>query len=72
VLKAAAGEQAHYVAVAADDEAVTVVLDLMHPTRSSWRLRGAGRDAGLDEAIGVRSHAIYQGRRRGQPLDLSL
>jgi hypothetical protein len=50
---AAAGEQAHGRAVAAHDQPIAVVLDLVHPTRSGGRLGGKGRDAGIDEAVGT-------------------
>jgi hypothetical protein len=47
----APGEQAHGLAVTADDQAVAVVLDLVRPARPRGRLGGQGRDAGLDKAI---------------------
>jgi hypothetical protein len=37
---AAAGEQPHGVAGAADDQPISVVLDLVHPARPGWRLGG--------------------------------
>jgi hypothetical protein len=53
------GEQPHRVALATDNQPVAIVLDLMHPVRTSRRLGGAGWDAGLDEAVGAsRNHAL--------------
>jgi hypothetical protein len=49
---ASTGEQADRVAVASDDEAIAVVLNLVHPI-GTGRFGGAGRDAGLDEAVGA-------------------
>jgi hypothetical protein len=56
---AAAGEQPHPLAVPANDQPVSVMLDLVHPVRARGRLGGAGWDAGVDEAIGA--------DRRGNP-----
>ena len=47
---APSGEQAHLVADAADLQAISVVLDLVHPARSRGHSVGAGGDAGWDEA----------------------
>ena len=47
---------AYGVAVASDNEAIAVMLDLMHPVGPGRRLDGAGRDAGLDEAVGAGRH----------------
>jgi hypothetical protein len=52
----AAREQTHGRAVAADDEPVAVVLDLMIPIGSGWRRGRERRQAWLDEAFG-REHA---------------
>jgi hypothetical protein len=48
----AAREQTHGRAVAADDEPVAVVLDLMIPIGSGWRRGRERRQAWLDEAFG--------------------
>jgi hypothetical protein len=49
-VKAAAGEQPHGLALPAHDQAVSIVLDLVHPVGPGGRL---GSDAGLDKAIGA-------------------
>jgi hypothetical protein len=49
---APAGEQAHALAVAADDQPITIVLDFMDPLRAGRRLVGENRDAGLNEPGG--------------------
>ena len=43
---AVAGEQPHALALALDDQAVAVVLDLVKPIRAGRDLSAAGRDAG--------------------------
>src|SRR6516162_9954785 len=56
---ASAGEQADGVAVISDNEAIAIVLDLVHPVGPGWRLGGTGGDAGLNEAVGVnRKHGL--------------
>ena len=49
---ASAGEQAHRGAVAAHDQPIAVVLDLMHPAWSSRRLGSTGRNAGVKRREG--------------------
>ena len=46
-VKAAPGEQAHALAVALDDQAVAVVLDLVKPVGAVRNLSSARRDAGF-------------------------
>jgi hypothetical protein len=50
---AAAREKAHRLAIAANDQPVSVMLDLVHPVRAGRRLGSTGRNAGVDEAIGT-------------------
>jgi hypothetical protein len=50
-VKAAAGEQLHHLAVAADDQAVAVVLDRVHPAGAGRRLGGKGGNARVDKPI---------------------
>jgi hypothetical protein len=49
---AAAGVQADILAVAAHDQAIAVVLDLVDPVRPRGRPRGADRDARFHETFG--------------------
>ena len=65
---AAAGEQAHWLALAADDQPVAVVLDLVHPIGPGRRLGGASRDAGLDEAVGADAAGKHPGRNSRSPV----
>ena len=46
---AVAGEQPHALALALDDQAVAVVLDLVDPLRPVRDLGAAGRNAGLEQ-----------------------
>jgi hypothetical protein len=60
-VKAAAGEQLHRLAVAADDQAVAVVLDLVHPAGAGRRLGGKGGNARVDKPISAdaaREHPV--------------
>jgi hypothetical protein len=57
---AAAGEQADRGAVAAHDQPVPVMLDLVHPIGAGRRLGGTGRDAGVYEAIGANNEHVRQ------------
>jgi hypothetical protein len=50
---AIACEQSHRRAVAADDQPVAVVLDLMHPAQPYRRVGGTDRSARVDEPIGA-------------------
>jgi hypothetical protein len=52
---AASGDQAHAVAVGLDDQAITVVLDLMEPVVAVRDFGRAGRDAGLEKSV---AHAV--------------
>jgi hypothetical protein len=54
---APAREKAHALAVAADDQPITIVLDFMCPQRAGRRLVGENRDARLNEAGG--KHATF-------------
>jgi hypothetical protein len=47
---AAACEKPHCVAIAAHDQPIAVVLDLMHPSGRGWRLGGQRRNAGARSA----------------------
>ena len=47
---AVAGEQAHALALALDDQAVAVVLDFVKPVRPGRNLGSARRDAGLERS----------------------
>ena len=59
---ASPGEQPHRLAVAADDQSIAVVLDLMHPAGGGGRLGGKGGDAGVNEPVGTnRNHAVDTG-----------
>jgi hypothetical protein len=44
----------------ADDQEVTVMLDLVHPIRTGWRLGSTGRHAGVDEAVGANNEHVRQ------------
>jgi hypothetical protein len=46
----ASGEQAHTLAVPADDQPIAVVLDLVHPAGPERWLGSEGGNAGLDKA----------------------
>jgi hypothetical protein len=48
---AAAGEQAHLVADAADLQPIAIVLDFVDPVAAGRRLHGAGRNAGRDVSV---------------------
>jgi hypothetical protein len=53
IVTASPGEQAHHGSIAPRDQAIAVVLDLVHPAQRRGRLGGKGRDAGIGEAIGA-------------------
>jgi hypothetical protein len=44
-------EQGHQLALAADDQPIAVMLDLVHPFGPGRRLVGKRRDAGGDKSI---------------------
>jgi hypothetical protein len=49
-IKASAGEEPHPIAVAAGDQAIAIVLDLVQPLWTGGRLSGDAGEAWLDEA----------------------
>ena len=49
-----AGEQPNALAVALNDQAIAVVLDLVNPFRPVRNLGAAGRNAGLERDLGMR------------------
>jgi hypothetical protein len=72
---AAAGEQAHRLAVPTDDQPITIVLDLMDPAVPGRRLGSEDRNAGIDKAIGANNEhgrQIAAGRRKAKVYEMWL
>jgi hypothetical protein len=56
-VEAAPREQPDALGIAPDQEAEAVVLDLMDPAGTDWRLIGQGPNARLDKGSGAESRA---------------
>jgi hypothetical protein len=57
---AAAGEEPHSLAIPADDQPITVVLDLVHPAGPGRWLVSEGRNARVDEAVGANTEHVRE------------